>query len=254
MTTAELSRGRIAAERFRIADQYFYFAMAILIAVVVAYGFSNTIVVNLFRPIQPAVSRPPIVYVHAALFASWIVLFICQTSLIRARNLRLHRKFGVAGAILATAMFLVGFATAIVMRKFRLTHDATETPAFLAIPLGDLFSFAAAVALAVWWRKWPEYHRRLMLFATCVLTGAAFARFPLAIMNNPWFFYAGTDLLILIAGLRDLSVFRRIHPVWLYGLPAVMCVEYGGVWLFVHRPATWLAICHLLLKLPVPGA
>jgi len=254
MTTIELGRSNVAAERLRITDRYFYVAMAILIAAVVAYGFSNTVVDNLFRPIQPKVGRPPILYVHAALFVSWIVLFIFQTSLIRARNLRLHRKVGVAGATLAVAMLLVGFSTAIVMRKFRLAHDASDTPAFLAIPLGDLFSFTAAVALGVWWRKSPEYHRRLMLFATIVLTGAAFARFPLAIMNNPWFFYTGTDLLIVAACLRDLIVNRRIHPVFLYGLPALMCVEYGGVWMFVHKPATWLAICNLLLKLPVPGA
>lgn len=254
MTTMELGRGTPAAGRLRITDQYFYVAMAIIIAAVVAYGFSNTVVDNLFRPIQPKVARPAILYVHAALFVSWIALFVSQTSLIRARNLRLHRRLGVAGAFLAAAMFLVGFTTAIVMRKFRIAHDPSDTPAFLSIPFGDLFSFSAAVALGVWWRKWPEYHRRLMLFATIVLTGAAFARFPLAIMNNPWFFYSGTDLLLVVVCIRELIVNRRIHPVFLYGLPAVMCVEYGGVWLFVHKPAAWLAICNLLLKLPVPGA
>jgi hypothetical protein len=157
------------------------------------------------------------------------------------------RRIGLASIALAASMFVVGIATAIVMRKYRVAHDPGETPAFLAIPFNDLFDFTILYALAVWWRKRPEYHRRLMLFAAIALTGAAFARFLLAMMNNPWFFYVGTYLLVLIAALRDLLTIRRIHPVYLYGLPLMMADEYGGVWLLTHQPAPWLAICRFLI-------
>jgi hypothetical protein len=247
MTTDALARPRATAFRLQLADQYFYFGMAILIAAIVVYGFSNTVVDNLFRPVHPSIPRPRILYLHATLFLSWIALFVAQTALIRARNLHLHRRLGVLGVVLGISIFWVGLATAIVMRKYRLAHDSTETPAFLAIPFNDLLDFTILFALALYWRQRTEFHRRLMLFATCALTGAAFARFPLAIMNNPWFFYAGTDLLVAIAALRDLVTLRRIHPVYLYGLPAMMCGEYGGVYLFLHPPAVWLAICRFLL-------
>jgi hypothetical protein len=247
MATDVLTRPGPSAVRLRLLDQYFYFGMAILIAMVVVYGFSNTVEDNLFRPVHPAIPRPRILYLHAALFLAWIGFFIVQTGLVRAKNLRLHRSLGVFGFVLGISMFWVGLATAVALRKYRLAHDSTETAAFLAIPLNDLFDFTIAFALGLYWRQRPEFHRRLMLFATCALTGAAFARFPLAVMNNPWFFYAGTDLLVGFAALRDLIVARRIHPVYLYGLPAMMVGEYSGVYLFLHRPPVWLAICNFLL-------
>ncbi|MGH6888050.1 MAG: hypothetical protein ACREHF_02450 [Rhizomicrobium sp.] len=247
MTTNTLVSPGPPAIRLRLADRYFYFGMAILIAVIVLYGFSNTVGGNLFHPVHPAIARPHILYLHAALFLSWIALFVVQTALIRARNLRLHRRLGVFGVVLGISMFWVGLVTAIVMRKYRLAHDSTETAAFLAIPFNDLLDFTIAFALALAWRQKPELHRRLMLFATIALTGAAFARFPLAMMNNPWFFYVGTDLLVAIAAVRDLVTTRRIHPVYLLGLPAMMCGEYGGVYLFLHQPPAWLAICRFML-------
>lgn len=247
MTTDALVRPRQASIRLQTADEYFYLGMAILIAVVVVYGFSNTIVGNLLRPQHPAIPRPRIVYLHAALFLSWIVLFVAQTALVRARNVRLHRRLGEFGVVLGISMFWVGLVTAIAMRNFRITHDSTETAAFLAIPINDLLDFTIAFALALYWRQKPEIHRRLMLFATIALTGAAFARFPLAMMNIPWFFYVGTDLLFGAAAVRDLVTIRRIHPVYLYGVPAVMCGEYAGVWLFLHRPEFWLTFCRFVI-------
>jgi hypothetical protein len=55
--------------------------------------------------------------------------------------------------------------------------------AFLIVPLFDIVAFAICFGLAILWRKNPERHRRLMLIATCALTGAAFGRMP--IMHAP---------------------------------------------------------------------
>jgi len=48
----------------------------------------------------------------------------------------------------------------------------------LAYPLWDMVVFTIAFALAVYWRKKSEFHRRLILIACCALTAAAFGRFP----------------------------------------------------------------------------
>jgi hypothetical protein len=48
---------------------------------------------------------------------------------------------------------------------------------FLIVPLWDMVVFTTAFALAVYFRKKPEYHKRLVLIATCALTAAAFGRF-----------------------------------------------------------------------------
>jgi len=48
----------------------------------------------------------------------------------------------------------------------------------LIVPIFDMFAFTVAFGLAVYWRESPEYHRRLVLIATCGLTVAAIARLP----------------------------------------------------------------------------
>jgi hypothetical protein len=63
-----------------------------------------------------------------------------------------------------------------------------------------------------------EYHRRLMLIASCALTAAAWGRLPESVLPGFWF-YAGVDLLIVIGAARDLFVNRKIHRVYLIVLP-----------------------------------
>jgi hypothetical protein len=247
MTTDVIGRPRPTFDARIILDQYFYFAMAVLIALAVVTGFSFTINGNLFHPVHPTVARPPILYLHAGLFFSWVTLFVLQTSLVRSRNVQLHRRVGAWGVALGVAMTVVGVATAIILRKYRLAHDATETPSCLSIPFNDLSEFAVAFALAVAWRKNREFHRRLMLLATIALTGAAFARLPFPMMQNAWFWYSFTDGLLLICVLRELLLTRRIHPVFLYGVPLFVIGEYSAAYLFLHPPALWLSICRAIL-------
>ncbi len=52
--------------------RYFYFIMSLVIAGVVIYGFSHTINENLIHPAYP---RPLILYFHAVIFTSWVVLY-----------------------------------------------------------------------------------------------------------------------------------------------------------------------------------
>ena len=53
-----------------------------------------------------------IVRVHAVIFSLWIVLLIVQTSLTTAGRVRVHRRLGIAGFILALLMLVVGVWTA----------------------------------------------------------------------------------------------------------------------------------------------
>ena len=51
----------------------FYFILSLIIAGVIAAGFSRTVSPRLIHPPSP---RPVILYVHAALFTGWIILFM----------------------------------------------------------------------------------------------------------------------------------------------------------------------------------
>jgi hypothetical protein len=62
-----------AGFRGHLLGNYFYFFMTLLIFGIVVYGFSHTVDQNLFHP---AVPRPFILYIHAAVFSGWLVLFV----------------------------------------------------------------------------------------------------------------------------------------------------------------------------------
>lgn len=228
----------------RLLDQYFYLFMSLLVVVTVIYGFSHTVGDNLFHP---AVPRPLLLSFHAVCFSAWVAFFIFQSALVRTHNVRVHRLTGWFGAALGVAMVALGYSTAVVMNRFDLhtLHDSGAI-SFLIVPLFDITAFALLLALAICWRKKPELHRRLILAATCVLTGAAFGRFP-----NHWpppaDFYTGVDALILLGVLRDLIVNRRIHKAYLYTLPVLFACQCGVVYVFTHAPSFWTRISQAIL-------
>src|ERR1700724_3222844 len=176
----------VTTRRVKLLQNYFYFSMSLLIAAVVAYGFSHTINENLIHPAAP---RPFILYLHAAIFTGWLLFFILQSALVRTGNVRVHRKMGWFGAGLGAAIPIVGVATAVAMTRFNMLHKRfPDGDAFLIVPLWDLTAFIVPFAVAVYWRKTQEFHRRLMLVATCALTAAGFGRFPHHLMPEHMFY------------------------------------------------------------------
>src|SRR5215470_9530492 len=108
--------------------------MALLIAAVVVYGFSFTVGQNLLHPSSP---RPPILYVHAALFSSWLVYFFAQANLVRSRNVRTHRRLGWLGLALGLAIPIVGVATTIAMGRLHRGEGQSDVLGSMIVPLWD---------------------------------------------------------------------------------------------------------------------
>jgi hypothetical protein len=205
--------------------------MAAVVVATVVYGFSHTLVINLIRPDYP---RPAILYVHVAVFTAWLLLFCTQVSLVHFRHVNWHRRLGRFGIGLGAIMPLVGVATAIAMTRLRVAHGETEAAFSILIPCWDMVGFTTTLSLAVRWRNRPEFHRRLTLMATATLTAAAWGRMPF--LDHALWLHAGVDFLIALAVLRDLVVDRRIHRVYLLGLPALIV---GQVLLTTLRWSPW---------------
>jgi hypothetical protein len=163
--------------------------------------------------------------------------------LVRLRKVSVHKFIGWGIAVIGAVIPVLGISITRVMSRFDITflhEDPIAESAFLPVPFLDMAFFLIAFGLAIWWRKRPEYHRRLILFAACVLTAAAFARFRLHV---PYLsFYAGVDTLIMIDVLRDLAVDRRVHPVYGCLLPPYVLLQLGAVFIVVHQPDWWLRI------------
>ena len=226
----------------RALDRWFYFGMAWLVPAVVSYGFGRGLSERLLHRAEPL---PWILHVHALVFSGWVLLFLLQSGLVRRHALRLHRRLGLFGAGLGAVLPVLGVATALVMRQWHARQGAVHD-AFLAISFNDMLTFAVAFGLAVHWRRKPDFHRRLMLIATCALTVAAFARFPRALVP-PHGWYAGVDVLIGLGLLRDLIVDGRLHRAYAIGLPCVMAGQALALYLAFAAPAGWLALLHAML-------
>lgn len=224
-------------------SRYFYFSMALAMAGLVVWGFSRTVEANLFHA-KP--QRPLLLWMHGTAFATWMVFFILQSALVRVRKVSVHRFLGWFGAGLATVMVVLGITVSIVMTRFDLSvlHQ-TDVASFLSIPFEDMIVFGSCVALAIYWRTRPEYHRRLIFIASCVLMDAAIGRFDF--WFNHSIFYAGLDLLIVLGMVRDWIVDGRVHKVYLYTVPPMILLQSLAVYLWRVNPAWWQGITHAIL-------
>jgi hypothetical protein len=229
----------------RFLSRYFYLCMSLVMAGLVVWGFSRTVDASLFHA-KPA--RPLLLWMHGAAFSTWVLFFIAQSTLIRVRKVSVHRTLGWFGAGLATVMVVLGLTVAVVMTRFDMVvlHQR-GVDSFLSIPFWDMLVFGTCIALAILWRKKPEYHRRLVFVATCELMDAAIGRFDF--WFNHSIFYVGLDLLIVLGVVRDLVVDGRIHKVYLYALPVLVVGQSITVYLWRANPAWWQAVTHAILGL-----
>jgi hypothetical protein len=233
----------MTTKRTSIPERYFYLFMSLLITVVVVYGFSYTINQNLLHPrVQP----PQIVYLHSFVFSAWLLFFILQSALVRSHNLRLHRTLGWVGAGLAVSIVVLGYMTSTAVLRLAIQlRLPVPTVSFLIVEIMELVCFAVPFALAIYWRKRPDFHRRLMLIATCALTEAAFGRIP-SLPNL--FAPAGVDALILLGVVRDIIVERRIHKVYLYALPTMIFLQIIAEYTSAHQSSWWIGIGNSLIR------
>jgi hypothetical protein len=215
--------------------------MAIAMALTVFAGFAPTYYLRLFSG-GPKVttSHAPfttLVYVHGALFTAWVLLFIVQTALVASRRVAVHRRLGVAGAVLAGAMIVAGTSLAIATAARGGAPPGVDPLAFLAIPLFDMILFTTFVSTALVRRRDKEAHKRLMLLAFLSIIVAAVARLPGMIPLGPPAFFGAAMLFLVAAAAYDFVSRGRVHPVYLWGgallvisVPLRLAISATGAW------------------------
>jgi len=165
------SRDRLLPKR------WFYSSLSILAAIMVAGGFWNTY----WKPlIDGTLDKSWVVDLHAAVFVGWIVLFITQAALIFRGRTDVHRKVGKFGIFYGFVIIAMGLFVALNQLATGVAAGrAAEVQSFLLIPLVDMIIFPIFFGAAIYYRREPELHRRLMLVATTELLTAAVARLDL---------------------------------------------------------------------------
>ena len=227
----------VAARRAR----RFYVGMAIAIALTVFAGFSRTYFLKAYYG-TPELSL--LLHVHGLVFTTWVLFLVAQTTLVATGRTYIHRRMGVAGAVLAALVVVMGTMTAILrVRSGVAPIPGVSGQSFLAIPLFDMLMFATLTGAALYFRRRLETHKRLMLLGTIALVAAPIARFHL---GGPPAFFGLSDLFIVVMVVYDLTTRRKIHPATLWGGLALVVSQ--PLRLMISGTPAWLAFAGWLTR------
>jgi hypothetical protein len=219
-STQTLSPGRWID---KATDRWFYSGMAVVFILIAIASFAPSIV----NPQHRLGAWTWVAAAHGIVFFAWLLLFLVQTLLIQTGRVAVHRTLGTASMFFAAAMVVLGYITTIEMtrRGFDLSGDlGVQTDPLgpvgrIIFPLLDLFEFGILVTAGYWFRRRPDIHKRLMLFAVVVMMPAPFAHF---IGHSPALRTHGAVVILPVAislaasGIYDFIRFRKIHPVSLW--------------------------------------
>lgn len=218
---------RRGAPRWR-RDGIFFAAMAVAAALTVFAGFSRTYFLKGFFEAR---TLSLFFHVHGAVFTCWIILFVVQVTLVAAGRTDVHRRLGVAGAVLAALMVVIGLMAAIDSARRGFTPpNGPPALVFLVVPLADLVVFATLIAAGLWLRRRSAAHKRLMLLATISILTPAIARLPGIVAAGPLAFLGLTDLFIVACLVYDRLGNGRVHRAFLW----------GGLFIIVSQPLRFL--------------
>ncbi len=227
MNTATAAMGRQTATGRMASERKFYTGMAIFMAVTVFAGFSASFylrgIVTFPRP-NPTMT--PLIYVHAAVFTCWMLLFIVQTRLIAAGRRDIHMKLGIFGMLLAVSMLLLMdyFGVAQIAR---VNQPPMCTPqAWFALSFSGFPTFALFIAIGWLYRRQAQVHKRFMLLAALIMMEPAIGGlpvFPPGVYSNYTFAFLAwaTIVPLMIWDRRSLG---RVHWATVTGASVVGAV------------------------------
>jgi hypothetical protein len=239
----QLARTRILEERT------FFVGMAGVFLLLVFLGFAPSYYLRgIVRPYAPLVPPTPLVHLHALLFSSWVALFVVQTGLVAARRTDLHRRLGVLGVVLASAMILVGTLTALRQAARGSGPPSLPPLTWLAVPFFDILVFAVLVGAALALRRKPQSHKRLMFVTMVALMSPAIGRMPTpSFLNDYVVTFVLPDLGLLALAAWDLRASGRVHRVTV--LAGGFLIMSQVVRVLIWSSAPWLAFARWAVAL-----
>jgi hypothetical protein len=227
-----------------MGNRRFYTWFAVCAFLIIFAGFAHTFYL---RFIFETKGLPVLLHLHGFLFTAWFVLFFVQVRLVARHRVDLHRKLGVVGAFLAPLCAGVAIGVSFnAGRRFVLAHPNSLTnlrarPA--AMDFGTSLMFLVLVGIALYFRRRPEIHKRVMVLACCSILLPAIGRIPLLFGTvfdtvGFWGLVAITEVPPLACIFYDTFKHRRLHPAFGWGgavlllsLPAFMLVGISDSWL-----------------------
>ena len=203
-----------------LVERWFFTGMALAMIAISLIAFLPSII----HPAERHAPLSALAAAHGVVFFAWLLLFLVQSRLIATHRVAIHRRLGLASIVILALMIPLAYTTSIAMvrRGYDLSGDLSvginnELAHQTVFPLANLLIFSALAIAAVAFRRRPEIHRRLMLFANIELMPAPLAHL---IGHTPWLSSLPPAIVMVpitafvaAAVGRDLLVARRIHPL-----------------------------------------
>jgi hypothetical protein len=236
---------------WRSSDRRLFLAAAIMFPLIVLIGFGRTYYLKMFvgTPALPST----LVHIHGLIMTAWVVFFIVQVWLIRSKNARTHMSLGMLGIALAILIIVVGFFTGAAAAKNGSASAPPDIPslAFFIVPFLDLVLFALFFGAAIYYRKRPADHKRLMLLTVINFLPPAVARIPIASLQSlgPLVFFGVPSLFAIGLIIYDTRRTGKLNRLFLIGslvliasYPLRIMVSGTDAWMgFAAWVTTWAA-------------
>ena len=225
-------------------EHRFFLTVALIFPVIVVAGYAPT---YYFKPLFNTPPLPSLlVHVHALVMTTWVLLYVVQTVLVSARRVKLHMTLGLFSIGLAGAVIVVGAMTAIAMLARGASVPGIPPAQFFVIPAVDLIVFPIIYGAAIYLRKRPADHKRLMLLTSVYFFGPAVARFPFAFVQQlgPLWFFGVPSLCAVVLLAIDTYRNGKLNRAFAAGtalmiasVPIRMALAQTAAW---ERFTTWL--------------
>lgn len=236
---------RAAAEdkrRVRASEKRFYLLVGALFAGLVFVGFSKAYYLRPFFDLAPLYSN--MVRFHGVVMTAWVLLFATQAWLVSAKNVKLHMKLGWVGVGIAILVLLTGYAVSIGAVEHQTAADRGGVPplAFLVVPLADLVLYVLFFGLAIYWRKRPAEHKRLMILTAANFLPPAAARMPIDFLQalGPFWLFGLPTVLTIAALAFDTWRHKNLNITFLVG--SIILIASFPVRIWISGTETWMRI------------
>ena len=205
-----------------VGEERFFLRSAILMAAIVAFGFSMHLAMG-----RSTFASPLRVHLHAVLFMGWVAIYLTQNVLVAVDRIDLHRRLGWIAAVWMVPMVVSGFLVTVARVQAGTAPFFFQPLQFLIFDPVTVLGFAGLTIAAVLLRRRTEWHRRLHFCGMALLLGPAFGRLLPLPLAQPWAWEVtfAVTLLFPLAGIwSDLRRSGRVHPAWTWGVGTMAAV------------------------------
>jgi hypothetical protein len=241
-------------------ERWFYIGIALAMIVFNMIGFAPAL-------LEPAGRRVPLplttlVAAHGIVSAGFLFVFLAQTMLVATGRTDIHRRLGIAGAVLGLAFIVLTYFSLVenARRGFDLSGDVISLPippgasivGTIMLPLILVLTFGLLLLAALCYRHRPDVHKRLMVFAvlgglTATPVAHISGHWPVLQPWSPLLFPLVAAIVLALPAFYDRRVMGRIHPVSLW-VPIAVFVLQNVIFTLIVPSAAWSGFAAWLIQ------